>query len=210
MSSTCGQPDQTAAPVIRSLDKNDYQSVKALWLLSNEVFKAPFERQASSIERDFFDNSFRFYGCFHEGELVVLVGAKLWRELPYFSIINLLSLKGELSPIKAAKYINSTLKSLLDQMHSEGRFTFFMCTLARPKQIQSLILTGDIPPSKNFPILNRYTCYVEESYNPGEISSYNIFEAFMGHKSHGHPLWIRRYSLQMKYRKYFHGRIENE
>lgn len=189
---------------LRLLTESDRNSIESLWRNSTQLFKQGFIRNLASLDLFFQDSSFELYGCFEGPELVCTLGVRTWGALPYFSLVNLVSRSSGRGSLASAASISAILQTALEKMHRRGRFTFYIATLARAKQLSCFRQGLAIKHAKHFRCLENYDCTIEEVYSPGEASSFSVFSSLLGARSHSQTIWIRRYTLKAESRpKYF-------
>ena len=189
----------------RELSKADLKEIEVLCSASTTVMKEDYSFENSDLLNYFDEKLIRLFGGYIDGELVSIIGIKLWEQLPYFTLINMVYRKNRSLAVEAAKNLNELLGCILDMMHKEGRFTFFITTLTRAHQLKSYLKNNKVRHSKYFKVLDPYEIYVEEIFEPNESSSYFVYRSFCAHKTHPRKLWIRRYSLNPGSRKKYNG-----
>ena len=189
----------------RELSIEDSPDIARLCTSSTTVLKEEYNFGTSSLLSTFDGRTLKLFGGYIGGELVSIIGIKLWEQMPYFTLINMVYRKNKSLAVESAKNLNELLAFMLDLMHKDGRFTFYITTLTRAHQLKSFFKNNKVRHSKYFNALNAYDSYVEEIFEPNESSSYAVFRSFCGHKKHPRQIWTRRYSLAPASRKKYNG-----
>lgn len=185
----------TAKEDYRQLSASDFHELNELLLGATSLLKETYQRTSESSNNMLEGPNMRAYGVFRDGRLAGVVGVRLWISLPYFSLVNMVYRMDDVSVVERARSLNGLLEVILRQLHSEGRFTFFIATLVRARQLKIFRHTGRIVHSKYFAVMDGYDISVEAIVKPGEESPFRTLHELLGNRSHQHLVWIRRYTL---------------
>ncbi len=189
---------------MRQLAIDDLAEVQKLWTGATSLLKEPYQRTGDSAKGMLQNPIIRVYGWFAGGELQGTICLRLWEALPYFTLVNMVGRTSNSSAVKTARRMNHLLGDILSDCHAQGRFTFFIATIIRPRQLRLFYETGKIVHSKYFEVMDNYEISVEAIVPPNTISAYPTYSHLLGNQAHEHPLWIRRYTLPGKERlRYF-------
>lgn len=179
----------------RQLSPTDSHALNELLTGAKSLLKEPYQRTSDSSNAMLEGPNMRAYGVFRDARLAGVIGVRLWASLPYFSLVNMVYRMDEVSVIERARSLNGLLGVILRQLHSEGRFTFFIATLVRSRQLKIFRETGRIVHSKYFEVMDGYDISVEAIVKPGDESPFRTFHEILGNRPHQHLVWIRRYTL---------------
>jgi len=142
------------------------------------------------------------YGLFDTSEnLTGIAFSYLWKNLPYYTVLGEYLHNPSKSPRLYKMFVSELLNTMLAEMESRGRLTFYTATLLRQSHLDVVGTSPELSHHTSYlSMYSRYENCIEKIIPSGAVPLESSYLEMIGNRPWPVTLCIRRYSLKNEFR----------